>query len=41
MKAVNGPVLLDGGFLDVGVGVEVDAAGIAWVDIVLAVPAGS
>ena len=26
---MNGPVLLDGSFLDVGVGVEVDAAGIA------------
>ena len=37
----NGPVLLDGGFQDVGVGVEVGAAGIAWIDIVFAVPAGS
>ena len=41
VKAVNGPVLLDGGFQDVGVGVEVDAAGIAWVVVVLAAPAGS
>jgi serine/threonine protein kinase len=40
-KAKNGPVQLDGVFQDMGVGVEVDAAGLAWVVVVLAVPAGS
>lgn len=41
LKAADGAVMLDPGFLDVGVGVEVDAAGIAWIDLVFAVPAGS